>query len=287
MSLAVTYALGSLSAAAALDIVFRRFSVQASARGTYVMLAGLVWLGLQLVAITAAGVGLGGLGDVVAVGALAGVLIALANLLLVESLAEVDVSLASTVYRLNTVAVVALAILVIGEPLTWEKALGVGLAVVAVAVLYRPRPLQTGAASFRFYFLLAVAASLLRAVWGIVLKIASLDAVEPQLIMLMSAVGFIAVGAVYAIAWEGRIALARSTLAYSVATGGLIFLVANFLMLAVGVGEASVVVPIANMSFVGSLVLSTALGMEPLTGRKIIAISLAAVAILVLALATH
>jgi uncharacterized membrane protein len=54
-------------------------------------------------------------------------------------------------------------------------------------------------------------------------------------------------------------------------------------MLALERGEASVVVPIANMSFVVAMLLSVFLGMERLTGRKIVAGGLAAAAIVVLA----
>lgn len=54
-------------------------------------------------------------------------------------------------------------------------------------------------------------------------------------------------------------------------------------MLAIQHGEASIVVPIANMSFMVSLALSVLLGMERLNLRKLIAIALAGAAILLLA----
>jgi uncharacterized membrane protein len=54
-------------------------------------------------------------------------------------------------------------------------------------------------------------------------------------------------------------------------------------MLAVERGQASVVVPIANMSFLVAVLLSAGLGMERLTPRKLAAAALAIAAIGVLA----
>ena len=59
--------------------------------------------------------------------------------------------------------------------------------------------------------------------------------------------------------------------------------VANFLMLAVQHGEASTVIPVANMSFVIAILLSTALKMERLSAKKIAAIICAAGSIFLLA----
>jgi drug/metabolite transporter (DMT)-like permease len=53
-------------------------------------------------------------------------------------------------------------------------------------------------------------------------------------------------------------------------------------MLAIERAQASVVVPIANMSFLVSLALSAALAMERLTGRKLLAMACAVAAIGVL-----
>jgi drug/metabolite transporter (DMT)-like permease len=283
MKLGVAYALGSLVCAGALDVVFRRYSMKERSRGMYVLLAGLVWAGLQLavIGVREADLGLGG--NAVVIGCLAGVLIALANILFIESLGRINVSLASTVYRLNTILVVVLAVLLFGEALTAPKVVGVGLGVLGVMVLYHPGSSPRVGARFHLFFLLAVAASTLRALWGIVLKAGSLDEVDPQFMMLMSALGFVTVGAIYARWWEGSTRLTRAKLGYSLATGGLLFLVANLLMLALVHGEASVVVPIANMSFVVALGLSAALRMEGLTARKLVAIGLATAAIVALA----
>ncbi len=65
--------------------------------------------------------------------------------------------------------------------------------------------------------------------------------------------------------------------------GVVVFLIASFLMLALNYGEASIVIPVANMSFVLALIISVLLGMEKLTLKKALSILLAAGSIVLLA----
>ncbi|MCU7936763.1 MAG: hypothetical protein KZQ99_18140 [Candidatus Thiodiazotropha sp. (ex Dulcina madagascariensis)] len=53
--------------------------------------------------------------------------------------------------------------------------------------------------------------------------------------------------------------------------GLLVYLIVNFLIAAVVRGEASVVIPIANLSFIAALFISVVLGMERLSVKKLIA----------------
>jgi uncharacterized membrane protein len=76
--------------------------------------------------------------------------------------------------------------------------------------------------------------------------------------------------------------ISGAMLRYAAVSGALICGVANFLMLAVERGQASVVVPIANMSFLVALLISVGLGMERLTPRKVTAVGLALAAIVAL-----
>ena len=63
----------------------------------------------------------------------------------------------------------------------------------------------------------------------------------------------------------------------------LVIGIVNFLMLAVQHGDASTVIPIANMSFVIALLVPVALKMEILTAKKIGAMAFAITSILLLA----
>ena len=285
MTLAVAFALASLACAGVTDVVFKRYSRVDRPRGAYVMGVGLVWTAWQAAIVAATG---GAWPDARAAGygLAAGLLVGLSNTLLIESLSHVDVGLGSTIYRLNTIAVVVLAVVLLDEPLTGVKVTGVLLGVAAVCLLFETRHRQGGARErFLFYFGMALAASLLRAAFGILSKLAALEGVDLAGMLLVNAPVWVLIGALYG--WRRResLAPAPATFAYAVASGTLICGVANFLMLALARGEASVVVPIANMSFVVALLISVALGMERLTRRKASAVALAAAAIAMLSVA--
>lgn len=283
MSAAVAFALASLACAGLLDVSFKAYARVARSRGLYLMGIGLAWTALQA-GLAAAGEGLRLDAATLAFGLAAGALVAISNLLLIESLGHVDVGLGSTIYRLNTIAVVLLAVVLLDESLTVAKVAGVGLGVAAVMLLFDPRGVAPGAAArFGFWFALAIAASLLRAGFGILAKFAATSGIDLRQMLLVNAPVWILLGALYA--WRRResFAVERATLGYAALSGALIFGVANFLMLALERAEASVVVPIANMSFLVALVISAALGMERMNARKAAAVALAVAAIVVLA----
>ena len=79
-----------------------------------------------------------------------------------------------------------------------------------------------------------------------------------------------------------RFWLTRKKVLYALLSGILVFLIVNFLMLAIQYGEASIVIPVANLSFVIALLLSIALKIEALTIKKLSAVGCAAVSIILL-----
>ena len=284
MSAAVAFALLSLACAGLLDVVFKRYSQVDRSRGLYVLGIGLTWTVLQSGILLAADNGLRLDVQTIAFGLVAGLLVATSNTLLIESLTHIDVGLGSTIYRLNTIAVVVMAVLLLDEPLTGIKLSGVLLGVGAVILLFERNHAHAEARNtFLLFFGLVVLASLLRACFGILSKVAVLRGIDLKAMLLVNAPVWIAVGAIYAWRRREHIHVTGSTLKYSAISGALICGVANFLMLAVERGQASIVVPIANMSFLVALLISAALGMERLTPRKLMAVGLAITAIVTLA----
>lgn len=284
MSAAVAFALLSLACAGVTDVVFKRYSAADRSRGLYVLGIGVAWTLLQSAIVGATGHGLELDAQTLGFGLAAGLLVALSNTLLIESLTHIDVGLGSTIYRLNTIGVVVLAVVLLDEPLTAIKLVGVILGVAAIVLLFERRHAHAEArATFRIFFAMVVLASLLRACFGVLSRQAALRDVDLQAMLLVNAPVWILVGALYAWRRGERIHVNAATLKYAAASGALICGVANFLMLAVARGEASIVVPIANMSFLVALLISAALGMERLTGRKMVAMGLAVAAIVVLA----
>ena len=87
----------------------------------YVAGIGLVWGLAQLVVAEPDSITIPSETAAIALCLAAGVCLTASNLLLIASLSHVDVSLGSTIYRLNTVGVVILSLLFLGEPLGVTK----------------------------------------------------------------------------------------------------------------------------------------------------------------------
>ena len=282
----IIYALLSLLFAAAHDVVFKRYAAKDRSRGTYVFGIGLIWLILQVPTAIAQGVELPLAAVTLGFGLIAGLFLTTSNLLLLESLTHIDASLGSTIYRLNTLGVVVLAMLFLDEPLGVYKGVGVLAGVVSVFLLYqRDVNCKTTQRTFMLYFSLAVAASLFRALYGVTSKAGLMNGADLQPMLIIGALSWVVGGAGYAVLREKRLRVTREKALYSLLSGVLVFLIVNFLLLAIEHGQASTVIPIANMSFILAFVLSVALGMEHFTPRKLTAVVVAVCSIILLSLA--
>ena len=129
---------------------------------------------------------------------------------------------------------------------------------------------------------MAVFASLLRATYGVVTKIALLASADKNAILLLAALCWIVGGAIYAKYVEKRFIITSKKTLYSVVSGVLVFFVVNFLILGLQITQASIVVPIANMSFIIALLISVLMRTEMLDLKKIVATAFAAGSIILL-----
>lgn len=280
MTYAIFFALVSLAAAGCLDVTFRRFSLKLRSRGMYVFGCGVVWLALQLTYLSITEVQLRLDEVTVMYGLLTGVFLVLANILLIESLTGLDVSLGSMIYRLNTIGVVAISFVLLGEDVGFIKLLGVGIGIAAVLILYRR---GDGVSIPILFFVMAVVASASRAIYGVASKVALEQGASAEGLLVIAATSWIVGGFAYAAFREKRIRITSKKAVYAVVSGFLAFAVVNALIEALKHGEASVVVPIANLSFVVAMLLSVFLGMEELSGRKYLAIGCAAMSVFLMA----
>jgi drug/metabolite transporter (DMT)-like permease len=216
MSYALSFALLSLTAAGCLDVTFRRYALKARSRGMYVFGCGLVWALLQTAFIAGSGQGLPFGGTTLAYGLAAGLILVLANILLIESLTHLEVSLGSTIYRLNTILVVLLSFLFLGEALGPLKLTGIAFGIAAVLLLYG-RPSAGGRLGAGFnamggsipglFLCAALTASALRAFYGILSKAALSEGAEAQGMLLTAALCWVLGGLAYAALRERRLQL--------------------------------------------------------------------------------
>ena len=283
MTYAIFFALVSLAAAGCLDVTFRRFSLKERSRGMYVFGCGFVWLVLQLIyfTITDAPIRL----DEVTIlyGLLTGALLVSANILLIESLTGLDVSLGSMIYRLNTIGVVVMSFMLLAEDVGFIKVLGIGIGIAAILILYTRADDGNAVSIPILFFVMAVAASAFRAIYGVASKVALEQGAAAEGLLVIAAISWIVGGFAYAAFREKRVRITGKKAAYAVVSGTLAFTVVNALIEALKNGEANVVVPIANLSFAVAMLLSVFLGMEQLSSRKYIAIGFAALSVFLMA----
>lgn len=283
LSNAVFFAMLSLAFAGFLDIVYKRYSIKQLSRGMFVFGMGTVWGLLQVLALLHDGESIAFDQYSMGFGIAAGLLVTASNLLLIESLTHLDVSFGSTLYRLNTVGVVILSFLFLAEPLSSIKLTGIAFAIVAALLLYNYGHGLSVAGTLKTFFWMAVLASLLRAGFGVITKAGLSYGGHGPTMMLLGAACWMIGGLSYASLRERRVRISAAKIRYSLLAGVLVFLIVNTLFAALARGEASVVVPIANLSFIVALGLSVAMGMEKFTARKVAALACAGAAIVLLA----
>ena len=282
MNQGILFALLSLIFAGINDVIFKKYSLKDRSRGVYIFGIGIIWTALQFITFKLKGTPFIYTGIDVGFGLWAGIFLTLSNIFLIESFTHLEVGLGSTLYRLNTIGVVILSFLFLHEPLGTGKVLGICSGIIAVIFFYEKKQNSYKASNRALFFVIAILASLFRAMYGVITKAGLMNGAEPQVILLIISSCWILGGISYALFREKRFKITKKKLLYSILSGGFVFLIVNFLMLAITYGQASIVIPIANMSFIVALSLSIGMRMERLTRMKGIAIILAGISILLL-----
>lgn len=285
MNLAIIFAILSLVFGGLNEIVFKRYNARERSRGMMISGVGVVWSVLLITDVAVRG-------DVMVFnsptwlfGLAAGILIAIANILLLESLRHMEVSLGSTIYRLNTIAVLFLSVIFLGETLSIMKLAGVACGIAAVLLLYRQQHSSGIHGTLKTGLIIVITGALLRAVYGVVTKAGLSEGADANALMLLSAICWIISGLLYAVLKEHRYSITRAKVTYSLVSGLLVYGIVKTLVTALSLGEASVVVTIANMSFLMALLVALALKMESLSPKKVIAMIFAIGAITLLSYA--
>jgi drug/metabolite transporter (DMT)-like permease len=282
MNIAILWALASLVCAGLVDLTYKRYAMRARSRGVFLCGMGAVWLVLQSVVVLANQQHFTLDATTVRYGLAAGLAVTLSNLLLIEAMTHLDVSLGSTIYRLNTIAVVALAFIFLGETTSVFALLGIASGVTAVVFLYQRQDTGGMAHLPRLFLSIAILAALLRATFGVVSKAAlEANANYPGL-LIIGATCWMVGGFAYS-AWRERpIRFDWQSASLTLFGGLVVFGTVNTLLLALQYGNASVVIPVANLGFTLALIIGVAWGMERLTMRKCVAMLFAVVAIFLL-----
>ncbi|MDW7772464.1 MAG: DMT family transporter [Desulfobulbaceae bacterium] len=282
LSQGVHFALLSMLFAGINDVIFKKYAMKNRSRGMYVLGVGFTWAMLQLLYSSFSRISFSFDIQTIQYGLLAGIILAAANISLIVGLAHIDVSLGSTVYRLNTIGVVILSYVFLSEGIEFIKLTGITFGIIAVLLLYKSNNSKTANHTAKIFFWLVVFASLLRAAYGVVSRIGLVASADKNAIILLAAICWIFGGAFYAKYVEKRFIVTKKKALYSAVSGVLVFFIVNFLILGLQIAQASIVVPIANMSFIIALLISVLIGTEKMDFKKIVATAFAAGSIVLL-----
>jgi uncharacterized membrane protein len=289
--MAITYAFCCLFFSALNDFIFKLFANSSSGEGgtkkrscgLFVSIVGLIWFAFTIGLPHKDGTTLQA---TLLWGAISGFFSLVGNILLIESMGYQSAGVSSTIYRLNMVLVVIGAFLFLGEPLTPTIVAGVVCAFVAVMAFIPKRTAETAAqdaAKAKLGFTLAVLASVLRACMGLSYKYAFSHQADVNGVTALNAFCWLAGGVLYSLIREHKLSLPTKHdwligLTSGIFVSGIVF----FMAWMNACGNASVVNPIAQMSFLGTFLLSAIFLKEKMTKQKMIAVLFGILAIIFL-----
>jgi len=287
LSISILFAVSSMFSAGLNDLLFKRYVLKDRPKGMYIALIGLVWSCFYLVLCTLTG-GLHFDSDTLLYGFISGGVLLTANIFLLEGFKGIDASVGSTIYRLNFMVVIVLAPIFLAEQLALWKVVGLMFAVASVFLMSWSQGSNQGTKSQTVsrFIILAIMASIFRGLMGFFYKVGAMHGVDYNSFLLINALFWLFGGPIYSIISEKNLGVNRIVIVYGIVSGLLCVGIASFLLLSVKYGEAIVAVPIAQLSFVVTMVLSVVLLKEQVTPYKILGIICAAGAIVSLALAS-
>ena len=282
MSESIEYALGAMLLYGLADFVYKRGAAAGAEPHQFLMVQ--TWFFNASALLYGLASGTLAFNPAALWGAPAGVCAVVGYYNFAHSLRSGSVSTNATIFRLSFAVTVALAVLVLGEPLTAPKLAGLVLVAVAVWLLgVVPRGgtggigRESGSSIVR-----VLVATVVVGILSFLYKVGLRAGATPIALVVTQALVALTVATGFAAYVDRRIRPSRA--AWSHAPVAAVLLVAAFIFLAKGLkkGEASVVVPVAQMGFVVTALLGILLLREPFTARKGagLAVALAALACL-------
>jgi drug/metabolite transporter (DMT)-like permease len=279
----IAYALGAMVCYGVGDFIYKRAAATGVAADQFLMGQGWVFcpaaIGYSWITETLHATPYAGLGG------LAGLFLLIGFFNYVGSLRSGSVSVIAPVFRLNFIITAALAIGWLGEPLTGAKLSGFAMALIAGWLLLggsiRGRvgdPAATPRALMR-----VMVATLTTGVANFCLKLGLAGGATPETLLAAQAIVFSTLMTGVSYARSGTIRLPKGVAMYSAAAAAVLIAAFLFLLHGMRYGEASTIVPIAQMGFGIAAVLGVICFNERLTVRKIAGLGAAGVALLVLA----
>lgn len=281
--MAIIFALCCLGCSAVNDFIFKLFADRPMSRGIFFSIIGVI-LALTMAFTVNVREVQANLANTLIWGCAAGFFSIAGNVLLIEAMGKLSAGICSTIYRLNLIFVVPGAMFFFGEKLTVLQLCGVTAAVLAI-VLFSFSTMSGERKSSLAGMIMIISASLLRAAMGLSYKQAFLCGVMEPALVFINGLFWVFGGLIYAGIKDKKIQLPDlPTVGFGAVSGLFVSGIVFFMAKSLQAGAAGVVLSIAQMSFLGTLLLSVIFLKEKLEKFKIAGILCGAAAILLLAL---
>ena len=279
----VVWAMAAMVCYGVTDFIYKQ-AAAAGIRADHFLMAQ-AWVFCPLVTLYALATG-----NLVAVsaalwGSLAGLFAFIGFSFFIRSLATGAVSTNASIFRLNFVVTAALAIAVLGEPLTRNKIVGLVFALIATRLLVGGEPTAdaaSGEAQRRSLIQVAVA-TLAFGASNFFHTVGLRHGAVPETLAVAQAALFMPLATVVVWVRDRGLRAPAVTFKYGAAAAIMLLGATLFMLRSVARGEASVLVPIAQMGFIVAALLGIFVLRERVTPRKTIGLLAALAALAVLA----
>jgi len=273
-------ALGAMLCFGASDLIYKRGAAAGITAGAFLM--AQAWIFCPGVTLYAWLTGTLDVHRSAIWGALAGLFLFVALLNFTRSLQSGAVSTNAPIFRLNFTLTAALAILLLGETFTLTKAIALLLALVAVWLLLAEAGAETGKSDWSSLGRVLIATAAM-ALTNFFYKVGLQHGAIPETIVAAQAWVFCSLAMLFEVLRARRLNVPRGGWRYAAMAALALFGAFVLLMHALAIGPASVLVPVAQMSFVITALFGAAMFHEKLDARKCLGLAVAAVALVLFA----
>lgn len=285
--MAIFWAFACMFFAACNDLLFKFFAGKNRGNGFFVSVVGVVWLVVALIPALL-GQAPADWRATIIWGCISGFFSLAGNIMMLDAMRSLDVGVCSTIYRLNLVPVTVGAALILNENITPIQYAGIAAACLAI-LAFIPRNQSEVKRKLGWAFIVMIIASLLRAGMGLSYRYGFLHGASEKYVVVINSLFWIFGGVLYAF-WRERHLMPynkqdwKNLFFLGGLSGALVTGIVITMALMLKLGNASVVLPIAQMSFLVTGALGIWLFKERLTVSKAMAFILGVAAVLLLSI---
>ena len=281
MQQSIVYAIVAMVCYGLGDFIYKQ-GAAAGIRADHFLMAQ-AWFFAPLVTVYALATGTLVLDPAAAWGSLAGGFIFVGFYFFIRSLATGAVSTNSSIFRMNFIVTVFLVVALLGEPLTASKIAGLALALLATWLLLGADAAPAAKESRRRSLLQVGIATLAFGTSTFFHTLGLRHGALPETLAVAQAALFVPLATAVVYLTDRKLPPPAVTFRYGAASAIALFGATIFLLRGLALGQASVLVPIAQMGFIVAALLGIFILRERVTMRKAIGLASALAALATLA----